>query len=401
MIKKRLFLLSLLACVQCQRSVQFSPNTTNYKFSSVISAEAQGDKPGANQYAAWDYSYIGAYQAALQVWDGPGRQLARLAAADSAAFVALKPQRAHDYILQRARTERIIIINEAHHNPRHRVFTASLLPELARLGFRYLAAEGLSEEDSLLNQRGYPTMKSGYYIKEPQFANLLRTATRSGFRLVPYDYGFSREGEFEARILAREMGQARNIYRILQADPQAKIVVHCGFSHVNEGPNGMDTQMAMAGHLRKLTGLDPFTIDQTALTESGTPGGEYARYRLAQAPSSSVFLDAQQQPFAGASTYMSVDVNVFHPRTTYRAGRPEWVFSSGRKPVAVSKPAKLLYPCLVLAYAAPEAAPEAVPVDIVELQNAQERKVLALAKGKYVLVAKDQAGNSHAWTVTQ
>ncbi|QNH61947.1 hypothetical protein [Hymenobacter sediminicola] len=336
----------------------------------------------------------------MQTWDGPGQKLRPVSAADSLAFLALRAADAHEYILQRARTEQIIIINEAHHNPRHRVFTASLLPELARLGFRYFAAEGLDRNDSLLNQRGYPTLKTGYYTKEPQFAHLLRTALQTGFQLVPYDYGFVHESDPAAGILARETAQARNIQRILQADPKAKIVVHCGFSHVNEGPNGMYTQMAMAGHLRKLTGLNPFTIDQTALTESGTPGGEYAYYRLAKAPTSSVFIDVQQQPFAAAGSQMSPDVNVFHPRTTYRSGRPEWVFSAGRQPVVVAKPAKVGFPCLILAYTAAENSADAIPVDIIELQKPEDRKALALAKGRYLLIAKDPAGNTQTWALS-
>ena len=399
MLKKLLFLLSLLSCLHCQSQTR-TRNTASYKFSADIRRQEQRGEMGANQFAAWDYSYIGQYQTALQTWDGPGQKLRPVSAADSLAFGALRPVDAREYILQRARTERMIIINEAHHNPRHRVFTASLLPKLARLGFRYFAVEGLDAQDSLLNQRGYPTLKTGYYTKEPQFAHLLRTARQTGFQLVPYDYGFAHESDPAAGILARETAQARNIHRMLQADPTAKIVVHCGFSHANEGPNGMYTQMAMAGHLRKLTGLDPFTIDQTVLTESGTPGGEYACYRLAKAPTSSVFLDARQRAFGAAGSQMSVDLHVFHPRTTYRSGRPEWVYSAGRQPVAVAKPAKMGFPCLILAYTLAENTADAIPVDIVELQGPDDRKALALAKGQYLLIAKDPAGNTQTWTLS-
>lgn len=376
------------------------PTTLNYKFSSAIREELKNGKPAANQFAAWDYSHIGEYQAALVAWDevpGPSR---RLAASDSLALVALQPMNALSYVLARARTEQIIIINEAHHNPRHRVFTASLLPGLAKLGFRYLAVEAITErQDSSLNQRGYPVGETGFYTKEPQFGQLLRTATRNGYRTVAYDYGAKHSEDMNTSIAAREPAQARNIQRILQADPKAKIVVHCGFSHANEGPDGLGGQPAMAARLRELTNINPFTIDQTALTEAGTPAGEQAVYRLAKAPTSAVFLSAQNKPYAQADQAMSVDVNVYHPRTTYRAGRPDWVFTASRKPVAISQAITTEFPCLVLAYAAEEDKTQAVPVDIVELRGPQDKKALALGKGKYTIVATGQAGSSQTWTI--
>ncbi len=43
---------------------------------------------------------------------------------------------AAEYIIKRSSKERIIIINEAHHQPLHRVFTESLLEGLYQNGFR-------------------------------------------------------------------------------------------------------------------------------------------------------------------------------------------------------------------------------------------------------------------------
>ncbi|NVO86748.1 hypothetical protein [Hymenobacter terrestris] len=377
-------------------------DTKSYKPSATIQQEARSGKPGANQFAAWDLSYIGEYQAALEAWEapyGPGRPIRAISAADSDAFVALQPVNAREYILRRARTERIVILNEAHHNPRHRAFAASLLPELARLGYRYFAVEAINKLDTLLNRRGYPTLATGYYTKEPQFGQLLRTAGQSGFKLVAYDYGFTNDGPMNEQVKSRETAQARNIQQILQADPQARIVVYCGFAHVHEGPNGMATQPSMAYYLRELTGLNPFTIDQTTLTEAGTRSGENATYRLAKAPESAVFLPTGNQAYPAAGPNMSVDVNVFHPRTTYVQGRPAWVFTARRRPVPLKQQLAVGYPCLVFAYDAREDLATALPVDIVELQSATDHKALALDKGRYTLVAKGPAGNVQTWSV--
>jgi uncharacterized iron-regulated protein len=58
--------------------------------------------------------------------------------ADSLFFNTFKAVNAKDYILERAKKEKIIIINEAHHNARHRSFTCSLLQGLYEDGYRYL-----------------------------------------------------------------------------------------------------------------------------------------------------------------------------------------------------------------------------------------------------------------------
>ena len=98
---------------------------------------------------------------------------------------------------------------------------------------------------------------------------------------------------------------------------------------------------------------------------------------------------------------MSVDVNVFHPRTTYEAGRPAWLFSNGCKPVPIATPITVGYPCLVLAYVAAEDIAQAVPADVVELQGPQDRKALALKKRRYTIVAKNRAGQTQTWTLTR
>jgi len=282
-----------------------------YVFADDIAATLRA-QPDRNQQAAWEYARIGRYQAALEANNkGPVPPPRPLPRADSLAFAAYRPTDAKAYILQRAQRERIVILNEAHHVPRHRAFTASLLPELAAHGYRYLAVEDLLEDDSLnWATRRYPVQATGTLMGEPNFGNLLRTAQKQGFRLRCYNYGFSREGDWQARIRAREMAQARNIQHILLADPQTKIVVHCGYSHASEQPDPEDQTRWLASYLREYTGIDPFTIDQTVLSEGG--GNRY--YQPLPVRGSVVLLDARGQPFSTADEYMRVDAYVYHPR---------------------------------------------------------------------------------------
>ena len=360
----------------------------DYKFTAAIRADLARDTlPWRYQEAANYYARVGAYADMLAVWDVPGGRPRLRPVPDSAQLAALKPVDARRYLLERARHERIIIINEAHQQPRHRAFVASLLPELAALGFRYLAVEAVDRGDSLLNRRGYPVLASGYYTKEPQFGELLRTALRQHYRVAGYDVaGNGKE---------REQGQARAIQRLLTADPTAKIVVYCGFDHVVEGAMPAEThwEKAMAGWLKEWTGIDPLTVDQVQLTESSAPGFGNGRFRvLPPTPNAAVWLDAQGAAYNQARPRNDVDLNVSHPATTYRAGRPAWLFERGARPLAVSPAVTVPFPCLVFAYHAGEDPLTAVAADIIELQTPQDATCLALPKGDYSVVVRSQSG---------
>ncbi|MBJ6144269.1 hypothetical protein [Hymenobacter sp. BT559] len=380
--------LVLVALLLAGASAHAQQAASPYVFADDIAATLR-TQPDQNQQAAWQYSRIGRYQAALVAHEKGVVPTPRpLPHADSLAFAAYRPTNAKAYILKRAQHERILIINEAHHVPRHRAFTASLLPELAAQGYHYLAVEDLLEDDSLnWAARRYPVQATGSYVGEPNFGNLLRTAQRQGYQLRCYNYGFSREGDWVARIRAREMAQARNIQHILLADPKAKIVVHCGYSHASEQPDPEDQTRWLASYLREYTGIDPFTVDQTSLSEGA--GNPY--YQPQPMRESAVLLDARGRPFSTADKYMSVDAYVYHPPAAYIQGRPTWLFTAKRQPVAVASRVQVPYPCQVLAYVAGEPA-EAVPVDIIELATKADATALALAPGRYRVVVRSRSG---------
>ncbi|WP_205503590.1 hypothetical protein [Rufibacter psychrotolerans] len=371
-----LFLLPLISWAQ--------DNPQPYRLSSQLQTQlAQDTLPWKHQKAAWDFSFMGDYFKALATWDAqyPTKNR-KVTAQDSATLAAYAPKSAKEYLLAQAAKEQFLILNEAHHNPRHRVFTQSLLADLYRQGYRYLALEALDQADSLINQRGYPILKSGYYTREPQFGNLLREAIRLGYTVFGYDT--TSNGK------AREIAQARHIQRVLQKDPQAKMIIHCGFDHLNEGPSE-SWGKAMAGRLKELTGIDPFTVDQEAYTEASAARFDAPFFQLAHQPYAAVYLRKDNgQVFTGERKHRQVDVVVVHPRTKLVNGRPDWLWMDGqRKPYKVAaQKITVAYPCLALAYKAGENE-QAVPVDVVEFKNAKEILPLALPKGAYRLVLRD------------
>ena len=171
-------------------------------------------------------------------------------------------------IAKLAGDKQIVLINEAHHVAQTRLLTLQLLKPLYDSGFRYLAIETLDEAYVVtLNRTGVPTLKSGFYSAEPTLALLIREAKRLGFKLVAY----------EPTPISEE-GQAKNIYeRIFIKDPQAKVLVHAGYSHIDK--MGDPERVPMAKHLWDYTKIEPFSIDQLTFRERGRPEAEDANYR--------------------------------------------------------------------------------------------------------------------------
>ena len=228
------------------------------KFSYQINAEYASEGARIHRIAQ-DFSYIGQDAEALQVPNEIELEWGfdTLTEADEAYFRQFEAVEAVNYIVERSTREQIIILNEAHHKPRHRVFARRLLQGLYDNGYRYFGLETLGNDfrdstqfmlDSLMQQRGYPLYSpiSGTYTREPQMANLIREAIRIGFTLFAYER--DRQGD-------RELIQAQNIKRkILDKDPEAKIFLYCGWYHLLEAENRGKKWMAQ--YLKELSGID-------------------------------------------------------------------------------------------------------------------------------------------------
>lgn len=292
-----------------------------------------------------------------------------------------------------ADSARVIMVNEAHHVPQHRAFTLDLLSVLRRKGFTHFAAETLDEADTQLANRGYPTPLTGAYIGEPVYGDLVRTALRLGYRVVAYE---ARDFKSPAR---REQQQAQNLIdRTLRQDPRAKILVHAGYRHINEAGT-LAGAPPMAIRFKEATGIDPFTVDQTEMTEHSAPEYEHPVYRDAVAQRHVV----RPTVFRASSGRLWTldrgvrDVTLFHPRTRYEYGRPTWLQLGGRR-------APYYLPehvcgretrCLVEARAAGEGS-DAVPLDRVEFTALGVPPALMLPPGLHQITVLAQDGRTMA-----
>jgi len=153
-----------------------------------------------------------------------------------------------------SKNKKVVMLNEMHWKPNHRLVAQKLLKPLKENGFNYFAVEGVSiEKDSILNVRKYPIKSTGYYISEPYFGHLLREALNLGYIIVGYD-------DFESKN--REKAQAENIKKIFDNDSTAKVFVYAGIDHILEKKS---SKKWMAEYFKEISNIDPLTIDQVEL----------------------------------------------------------------------------------------------------------------------------------------
>ncbi len=334
---------------------------------------------------ATSYSTSGYYKNALECWDKNGAGVKTLTVEDSSWFSSFKPRNAQEYIIERSKKETVIIINEAHHNASHRTFTRSLLEGLYNNGYRFLGLEALS--DTLINGRGIPVMKSGYYIKEPEFGNLLSEALKIGFTLFEYEASEGKNGN------EREMEQAENIAKIMGKNPQGKFLIHCGYDHAIEGVH-RGWGKAMAGRLKEYTKIDPFTIDQVQYSEKGSEKYNSPYIAMINQEYPVIMVDEKGKTFNGSKDSDQTDCRIIHPVSKYNFNRPTWLLSNGKKKWYKLPESKITdLPVLVFAYRIDEFDQNGVPCDIIEITQINNPGHLALSPGNYEIIIKDKNYN--------
>ncbi len=368
------------------------------------------DQRLAGQFLSFSQDELGLYTQAVLSFPLQARLPRDLTLPDTAHWVAKDAVTA---ITRRARGRHIVMINEAHHNAHTRELTLALLPHLRALGFKYFAAEALTDNDPGLMQRGYPTIASGTeYMREPVYGDIVREAIRLGFTIVPYDFD-SGLGQ------ARENAQAENLYRAVFAkDPQARLVVHAGYAHIDKAPGRLGQIKPMAMQLRARTGFDPLSIDQTEFLETGWNSAD-AYHRLIGAfptdvpevfvnrSSGTTWSDRPQLYDMNVVLPRALDMRAFNEyhrtirvddgtRFSFTAPardqlfRPNWLTLGGqRRPFDISsRVCREHIPCVVEARHADEVT-DAIPADRFAFMRANSSTRLYLRPGRYRLRAVD------------
>lgn len=310
------------------------------------------------QYLSWYQSFIGDYrdaELAFSIQQKPLRD-DRPSPLTQPGWHAVP---ALDYLPQLAKKYRVVFLNEAHNIALTRTLTVRLLKPLRDEGFNVFAVETLYHADAdALNQRGYPVAASGFYTREPVYAEMVRTALKLGYKVVAYEADPDHTGD------AREAQQAENLWKILKDDPDAKIVVNAGYAHIQKTGKFLGAE-SMAEHFMKDSGITPLSVEQTILiphVDHAMNHPDYGPIIQALHPSQPVvFINKNAEPWSLRPGY---DASVIFPQEHFVHGRPTWLELWGaRVPYVVNGAVcQNHWPCMVAARYADE-DDDAIPAD--------------------------------------
>jgi len=344
---------------------------------------------------------LGDTQGALQSWAKLNRKHPSRGPQTSSPLDDYKPADAVSVIVEKAGHHNVIMIGEEHVQPQTRSILKPLLERLWKRGFRYFAAETFTADLTSTSKLGYATYDTGFYTRDPVFAEAIAEALRLGYELVPYENtepsGEDDPGDPMIRQNWRELMQARNLKsRIFDENPQAKVLVWAGRAHISEEagtvPDG-GTLKPMGYQFKELTGIDPFTVYLPAGAEQATPEYESGFYRYATrkgwVDKPTIFTKPNGDTFEWGG-----DALVFLPRVTMESGRPDWLVRElERVPIAI--PRSLIFEKgyqLAQAFHVQDFE-RAVPFDQVLIQPGASPSVLMLPKGKtYWIRSIDEKG---------
>lgn len=330
-----------------------------------------------------------------------------LAVPDLSQCVALD---ALDTICAAAKTRQIVILNEAHHIARSRVFAEALMARLYGEGFSVFAAETFTNTERAwpsavmreLNAGAPITASMGWYLADPVFAEMVRAARRLGYRFASYEV---RPDQMQAagpsadqQIELREDAEANDfIAHILDADPKARVFVYCGYDHVLK-TQVYDRQLWFAGRLKAKTGIDPLCISQAwtvpppvGLSEETTLAAILDQFR----PKTPIILrDPAGEPVRLSAIKSALDFEVLHPRLSEVDGRPGWLATApGRLATSFKLDGIPATNALLQAVPLEEAASAAViPADQYPAPVNAHAAVFYLKPGRYEVRLEDEEG---------
>lgn len=345
----------------------------------LIPQLSDDDRKQARQFLAFADANLGLYQAAIRDFpyasDGP----AHLAIPSPTQWQAADAVTA---ITRLAADRRIVMVNEAHHDPHTRLLTLALLPRLRALGFTHFAAEAFGEKDTELTRRGYALATSGSeYLREPLYGDIVREAIRLGFVIVPY------ESSVMTPQQAREDSQADNLYRrVFVTDPAARLFVHAGYAHIDKAPGALGEDVRpMAMELQRLSGFEPLSINQTDF--SGVdPARQAPHYRQLVTtfhPTAAMVLLNRDNGKPWSVYPRRHDISVILPPSGTTA-RPDWLHGDRQRhawPIDAALCARTR-PCVIEARLSNE-TDDATPADRYTVLDVHEHASLYLRQGRY------------------
>jgi hypothetical protein len=301
------------------------------------------------------------------------------------------PITAIDVISEEVKKHKIVILNDNHDNPNSRIFADSLLKPMFENGFKYLAVETVDYEDNLLNTRGFPIQKTGFYTKEPRFAEMLRHALKIGFKIIPYEDTLKCDfKDFLECLNFREFNQANNIKNILKKDSLSKIFIYAGYDHIYKTPN--DGWIHMAQSLKVQTGINPLCIEQTQMIPKYNNEFENNFYKVLNAKYSfekpMIFKNNKEEYLLPNNMKNAVDLQIYHPKL--------WKYNNMPKKLIINIPHKIKGNFILQLYLKNEleqlGLKDVIPVFNKRIVNHVYKYEIPVTAGKYTFLIRNING---------
>lgn len=300
---------------------------------------------------------------------------------------------AKDYIIEKLKNEKIIVIAEEKFNPLARVFFANIMKDLYVNGFKYFTHQYLYTNDSTLAKYKYPTQNTYTIPEEIQLGNLIREALSNGMNIFPLET----EKEF-LNLLDKNNERANIIKSVFDMDPNAKIIVFMNEKDAFKGTDANNVK-GILDLIKDKTGITPYTINAVALYEHHFKKLENSNYAKIKAEEVSFLIDKSEKPLIAKNGNMNFDAVLYFPKTQNIDNRQSWLTLKDKKQayyVHVNK-ISIDYPVIVTAYKINEEKGNLLPYDVIEMKSATDKKALLLKNGEYFFEATNKNGDKNSF----
>ena len=202
--------------------------------------------------------------------------------------------------------------------------------------------------------------------------------------------------QIEHSATERDSIQASRIYipGAQRRNSTAKIFVYAGYGHIAEqSPSNDYIPMGMA--FKKISGIDPFTIDQTDMCEESnfTFGKAFYNAYIDKFPISTPSIPLENDEPVNVTGSSLYDLTVIHPKTIYSDSRPTWLSLSNRRQPVFIKPSANKDIFLLQAYYQFESfgtvPGKVIPADQTYFTSGKGYYTLYLRRGLYILLFKN------------
>jgi hypothetical protein len=189
----------------------------------------------------------------------------------------------------------------------------------------------------------------------------------------------------------------------LDSIPKSKLIVYCGFSHIGEDSIA-NWAIPMAAKLKELTGIDPYTVEQTVLSERSDKSLNNPYFNLVDFNNYAVLIDKDGNPFNKKLDDKRIDAFLYSPPTKYIHNRPDWIFENEKASFFLSKDSvQVTYPFLVKVYFKDKDIENMViPIDIIEIKSAHELSSTAIVvfkNEKFIIQLVDTKGATQVFVL--